>query len=453
MATALRGYLNRVKHSEVVIVGAGAAGLNAARILGEHGVSAIVLEARARIGGRIHTVRDPAFGVPVELGAEFVHGKPRATWDLLRGAGLVAYDLPFDQFQRRDGRLAHVGDFGDEMAPVMSGLARLGPKDVSFADYLRSHRGGTTEARRMAVAFVQGFDAADPERASAKALAEEMEGVGNVDEEPQFRIREGYGALVDHLRRSLARGRVAIRRGMRVSEVRWETSRVDVLCGARRTFRAARAIVTVPIGVLQVPPERPGSIRFVPEIAGVRRAAAQLASGPIVKVVLAFDRAFWEAPAVARATKAGERLRDAAFLHDPLAPFPTWWTALPFRVPVLTGWAGGPKAVALSGLSKGRLEDAALGSLSGIFGLPVARLRRMLARAHVCDWAADPLSRGAYSYVTVGGMRARSVLAKPVRGTLFFAGEATDTGGQASTVAGALASGERAARQVLATMR
>jgi monoamine oxidase len=437
-----------VSKPEVIVIGAGAAGLNAARILGEQGMSVLVVEARNRVGGRILTVHDPAFGVPVELGAEFVHGRPKATWDLLRRSGLVAYDLPFDHYERRDGRLAHLEDLGEAIAPAMSGLARLKGRDRSFAEYLREHRGGSKDARRMAVAFVQGFDAADPERASARALAEELEGIGNLDEEPQFRIKDGYGALVDHLMSALDRRRIAIRLGARASVIRWDPSRVEVRCGTR-AFRAARAIVTVPLGILRTPPGLAGSLRFVPEIPRIRQAIGKLASGPIVKALLSFETAFWEDPAVARATKAGERLRDASFFHDPMAPFPTWWTALPMRASVLTGWAGGPKAMALSGSTERRMTAAALASLSRIFGMTPARLGRMLGRIHVYDWLADPFARGAYSYVAVGGMRARAALAKPVRGTLFFAGEATDTGGQPATVAGALASGERAARQVL----
>ena len=425
------------------------AGLHAARILGDQGVATLVLEARPRIGGRILTLRDRSIPVPIELGAEFVHGEPRATWDLLDEAGLVAYDLPFDHFQRRRGRLTHLPSLGEELAPVMQGLKHLGRKDQSFADYLRHHRGGSPAARQMARAFVEGFDAADPERASAKAIAEEMEGIGNLEEEPQFRLRDGYGALIEHVRKALVRGCVTIRLRTVVSGIRWSQGRVEARCGSDEVCRARRAIITVPLGVLQVPPERSGSIRFEPEIPKVREAAGLLASGPVMKAILQFRDRFWEDPSVARAAKAGAGLRNAAFFHDPLAAFPTWWTALPLRVPMLTGWAGGPKAVLLSGLTKRELTAAALASLSQMFGRSVARLRESLVRLHFHDWPADPFSRGAYSYVTVGGSRARHTLATPVEGTLFFAGEAVDTGGQASTVAGAIASGERAARAVL----
>jgi monoamine oxidase len=118
----------------------------------------------------------------------------------------------------------------------------------------------------------------------------------------------------------------------------------------------------------------------------------------------------------------------------------------------LTAWAGGPKALALAGLSKQALKQTAIESLAELFGQRASRLSSLLERFHAHDWASDPMSRGAYSYVTVGGSRARGLLSKPIEGTLFFAGEATDTSGQASTVAGALASGQRAAEELLDAM-
>jgi monoamine oxidase len=119
---------------------------------------------------------------------------------------------------------------------------------------------------------------------------------------------------------------------------------------------------------------------------------------------------------------------------------------------VLTGWSGGPKAQNLSGLSRNAILAAAIESLTQVFGLRRTAIQKLLEHAYLHDWPADPLSRGAYSYETVGSRGARARLAKAVENTLFFAGEATDTSGQASTVAGALASGRRAARELLQSM-
>ena len=135
-----------------------------------------------------------------------------------------------------------------------------------------------------------------------------------------------------------------------------------------------------------------------------------------------------------------------AFFHSPRAPFPTFWTPLPMHAPLLTAWAGGPKAARLSGLPKKQLIQHALASVRSALG----RMPPVEA-ALVQDWQADPYSRGGYSYVLVGGQGAREELRKPLEKTLFFAGEATDAD-EAGTVAGALRSGVRAAREVLAAL-
>jgi monoamine oxidase len=165
----------------------------------------------------------------------------------------------------------------------------------------------------------------------------------------------------------------------------------------------------------------------------------------VIKVVLRFRSAFWEE--IARG-----RYCDAAFFHSYRAPFPTFWTALPVRVPVLVGWAGGPKAARLSGKSPPAIVRAALSSLGLIFG-EATQPEKSLVGAQVHDWQRDPYSRSAYSFVRVGGSQARRDLAAPMEQTLYFAGEATDYEGEAATVAGALHSGIRAAREVMKAAR
>src|SRR6185437_5829977 len=196
-----------------------------------------------------------------------------------------------------------------------------------------------------------------------------------------------------------------------------------------------------------------GAVRFSPDIADFRATAMQLAPGAVVKAVLRFREPFWEHPAVAHAARAGKELRDAVFFYATGLPFPTWWTMRPLRVPVLTAWAGGPSAHALSGLSQKELLDAAIETSRQLFHISTCKLRSLLEHFYTHDWINDPYARGAYSYVTVGGISARSKLSRPIEGTLFFAGEAIDTTGQASTVAGALSSGRRAAERVIRSLQ
>jgi monoamine oxidase len=431
-------------NSHVIILGAGATGLAAAKVLSDEGCNVLIIEARNRIGGRILTLHDSKLNMPIELGAEFVHGSPEATWTLIRQAGARAFDLPFEHKRLRRDRLVELPDINLELKKAMGGLGRLGKQDKSFSEYLRERRSQIpADARRFAIHFVQGFDAADIERISAKSLAEEQQGIGDLEDETQFRLVDGYGSLMEFLRNSLDPRRVKIRLGLPISEIHWGKSQIEFRSHhSREAFRACRAIITLPLGVLQSSPEMHRAVRFTPDIAEWRKTASLLASGTVMKAVIRFREAFWE---------KSETLRDAAFLHNPPAAFPTWWTMRPLHVPVLTAWAGGPKGRALAGLSKKELLRAAITSLTPLVHLRPSRLTSLVEDLYCHNWAEDPFSRGAYSYVTVGGMNARSKLSEPIENTLFFAGEALDTSGQASTVAGALTSGRRAARQLLAS--
>ncbi|HKU46306.1 MAG TPA: FAD-dependent oxidoreductase, partial [Burkholderiales bacterium] len=150
----------------------------------------------------------------------------------------------------------------------------------------------------------------------------------------------------------------------------------------------------------------------------------------VIRVALVWRERFWS-PRV-------------AFHHSPEAPFPTFWTPLPMHAPLITCWAGGPKASRLTGSSEKSLLKSALESVRSVFG-NIDEPRAYLLH----DWQADPFARGGYSYVKVGGTGAREELAAPIEGTLYFAGEATDVE-QSGTVGGALASGIRAAKEILA---
>ena len=399
--------------ADVLVVGAGAAGLAAADALARAGRSVLVLEARDRIGGRCLTHRLPGVPVPVELGAEFIHGRPAATLSLLKRANIPAIDSIRTQRIALDGKLQDVNIFAQAQR-----VARRAPKgrDLSFRVFLARQRLPKL-TRTLATMMVQGFDAADPGRVSAREIVEEWSSgeIGMSQPRPQG----GYGPLLEFLSRG-----ITVQLQTEVREVRWKRGSVEL----RGTFRgeswsawAPRAVITVPIGVL------PSLVREK------RHALAKLESGPVVRVALAFRAAFWE-----------KDHPGVAFFHSPVAPFPTFWTPLPMHAPLLTCWAGGPKAARLTGSSERTLLKKALESVRSVIGLPEE------PRAYLMhDWQADPFARGAYSYVKVGGTGAREKLAEPLEETLFFAGEATDTE-QSGTVGGALASGLRAAREVLA---
>jgi monoamine oxidase len=483
-----------------VIIGAGAAGLAAATELAPSGARVLVLEARDRIGGRVWTRREEGLPAPVELGPEFIHGRPPVTFALLRRAGIAAVDAPINRLAMRDGRLGPRPD-GIE-AEVRRILRRHAPalarKDMSFETFLaRVTREMSAEAVTFARMRAQGYEAAEPARLSARAVAEEWgeegasrggTGAPNLfgDVTPgdarahdtvayntstdlpegaqlpgHLRPAGGYGALLDSLVRSLGSA-VEVRLRSSVRAVRWKRGHVEVEVTSKSrqppavsrqtrnekratsnekfVVTAPRAIITLPLGVLQLPPRARGAVRFSPALASKRRALKGLVPGSVIKVPMLFRTAFWE-------DLDGGRYRDASFFHAPGSLFPTFWTAAPERAPLLNAWAGGPNALRLTGKSTRDIVREAVRCLEAMFGH--GGIAGLLQGAWLHDWQQDPHARGAYSYVAVGGHGAREALAVPIERTLYFAGEATDFEGEPATVAGALQSGLRAAREVL----
>jgi monoamine oxidase len=163
-----------------------------------------------------------------------------------------------------------------------------------------------------------------------------------------------------------------------------------------------------------------------------------------MRISLVFSQRWWE-----QLAPSGEQgaLRDMGIVFSYKEWFPTWWTQE--SVPTLTGWAASRRGERLSGKPDVFIRDKALESLTSIFEFPRPELEAMLQSWHVHDWQSDPYARGSYSYVGVGGEGAQAELAAPLEGTLFFAGEATNTEGHHGTVHGAIATGERAAREIL----
>jgi len=431
---------------DAVILGAGAAGLAAAAEFARSGKSALVLEARDRIGGRVWSLEVSGLPVPVELGAEFIHGRPRATLSRMRRAGIAAIDAPIVRMAIADGKLRPRDDalYTEVRRFLRRHAATLARKDVSFGAFLaHAGHGLSAAARTFARMRVQGYDAAEPARASARAIAEEW----NAEAEGRpghFRPRGGYGALLDWLAAGLDGSRVELRLQSVVRAVRWKRGAVELAGtsqGKAFGVTARRAIVTLPLGVLKLPPHAPGAVRFTPSLREKRAALDRLESGAVIKAALLFRTAFWE-------ELEGRRYREISFFHSPRAPFPTFWTAHPERVPLLVAWAGGPKAARLAKAAAPDIVRGAAASLASILGVR-SRVDDQLAATWVHHWQRDPFALGAYSYVAVGGAGARRALAEPLEDTLYFAGEAADYAGEHGTVAGALASGARAARAAL----
>ncbi len=425
---------------DVVIVGAGAAGLAAARACAQRGLTVDMLEARANVGGRAQSIDVPGVAVPLELGPEFVHGRPDVTLSLLREFGLAEIETSDDAWVR-DGnelrRLAPDEGFAAASDLVRRAAAVLGPEDDATVDAaLRPFDvGESADAARWARALVAGFDAADVTCAGIRAVAAEWAG----DESAaagESRIVHGYGALFSALACSLDPQLVRLRLRTVVRSIVWRRGEVRVeatgVDGDPLTVRAPRAIVTLPVGVLAA-----GDVRFEPGLApSVRDGLARMAAGSVLKVLLVFRSAWWE-------RLDDGRYRDGAFFHRATdAGFATYWSRAPLHVPVLTAWSGGSAAASLLRCDEPQLIAAALDGLRDLFGVDAAaQARDELVVAHAHDWQRDPFARGAYSYALAGAGDARQRLVQPMDGTLVLAGEAASETVQAGTVAGAMQSG------------
>jgi monoamine oxidase len=441
--------------ADVIVVGAGAAGLQAASRLVGARLRVIVLEARPRAGGRIDTRRLPGWPAPVEAGAEFVHGRPP---NLMRALAAAGAHLGTHPQRHERARRARVGASRNAWLQAQAVLDDLPDEDVAVLDVLRRPefaRRLSPEARAMVIGFVEGYNASDATRVSARSLVEQSEATEAEGGDATARVRDGYDLLVRHLAAPVARGGSgALRLATVVTAVRWGGDGVVVsahgaLGGPASHLRARAALITLPLGVLQAAPPAAGAVRFVPPLPRTKRSAiARLAMGNVVKVVLRLR----EPVGFGALAALG---RDMSFVHLGDAPVPTWWVPRPFPPTMLVGWVAGRRAdrfAARFRTAETRLR-AALAGLAHALGLDAATVTAGVEDARVFDWGNDPWSRGAYSWIPVGGLDAPAALAAPVAGRLFFAGEATDLIGDPGTVHGAMTTGTRAASEIIAALR
>lgn len=413
--------------TDAIIIGAGTAGLMAARELTRAGKSVIVLEASARVGGRIFTVHDPLSGMPIELGAEFVHGEAKETTRLLDEARLATLNVSGKHHRFVNGRIEPLGSAWKRMALVFKHMSKRRKIDRSFQEFLDERPGGAAlrEERALARGFVEGFEAADTTLISEKSLVQQGDPTEGAME--ARRIVGGYGALVDYLARDIARDIRVNTAAHRIEETANGVRVTDRLGGQ---WSGACVIVAVPLTSLQ-----DDSLVITPEADAMRRAARQLIMGHAKRVSVVLKERFWE-----------EKVDELSYLHTAHGRFSVYWTQHPVSVPLLTAWAGGPSALELS--RAGDVEGIMLAELARAFGVRRARVDAMVESVHMHDWTRDVHTRGAYSYVGVGGLTAPKRLARALSANVFMAGEAgePDAGG---TVEAAIRSGKRAARQVL----
>jgi monoamine oxidase len=447
---------------DIVIVGGGMAGLSAGRLLAEAGRRVTLLEASGRVGGRILTVRENSeYGSEViELGAEFIHGRPPELWSLIEEAGLETYELTGPRLRYQDGQLhsdssygepeetdeEDEGDAGGNPFAVLEALTGYVGPDVSFAEYLERHPGLPEGARAAAIRYVEGFNAADHRVIGVASLAMQQTAEDATEGDRLFRVRAGYDRLPEYLaeRFVAAGGRLLLH--TLVERVEWNPGHVRVLAnrnGEAVRHEAKQAVIALPLGVLAQE-----AVAFVPTPAPVREAR-RLRMGHARRFTLLFRERFWTQPANAQATAIGDFHFLMSYGETPGVAPGVWWTPNPEPSNTLTGWVGGPRSEGLANMTATQLGELACETLAPVFSRPPEFLRTQFLACHTHDWQTDGLAQGAYSYVPAGALDACEKMTIPVDSTLFFAGEHTDTTGHWGTVHAAIRSGLRAGQQVL----
>lgn len=416
---------------DILIIGAGAAGLMAAYTLSNAGKKVAIIEARDRIGGRIHTLNDELFFKHAELGAEFVHGNLPVTMQLLHEAGIEYISTQGEMWQHRDGKLAKNSWNMPGWNKLMQKLGQL-KKDISIGGFLDQNFSGDqyAELRESVTRFISGYDTADPYKASAFALRDEW---GNEDDDRQYRIPGGYGKLVEHLANESKLNGAEFHLNSVVKHIDWGSAEVMVTLSNGNIRQAKKVILALPLGVLQV-----GAVTFEPSAHQYRAALKQMGFGAIVKLLLEFKEAFWENDDRAHMSfvTSGEEI-------------PTWWTQYPTHSTVLTGWLGGLPAERKKDMTDEEFMRAAIRSLAAIFSKKEQELKDNLVAWKVANWTIDQFTMGSYVYDTVESHAARKILSKPINDRVYFAGEYNYEGPVMGTVEAALTSGLEVAKKLL----
>jgi monoamine oxidase len=421
--------------TDILIIGAGAAGLTAARSLSRSCKSVVVLEARDRIGGRIHTLHEKDFSVPVEAGAEFIHGDLPLTKALLKEATINFYKGEGDVWNVKNGHLEAGDLFPEEWNELIGALKKL-EHDMSIAEFLQKYFNDPKydELRESILRFVQGYDAADATRASAIALREEWT---SEEDLTGYHPEGGYSRAMDFLMNNCTRQGVVFHLSTVVCEIQWRRGHAVVITAQKDQYVAAKVLITAPVAVL-----RAGVIKFTPEIPQHAKALDKIETGGVIKFLVEFKEAFWENEKI----PGFRKMPGLHFLFSD-AFVPTWWTKKPKQVPLLTGWLAGPVTKDLHKTPETLWEEG-LRSLAYLFDCKKEMLQQQIRAVKIINWVNDPFALGAYAYRTVETPGAMNILSAPIEDTLYFAGEAFYSGPEMGTVEAALASGGEAAEKM-----
>ncbi len=426
----------QTRRSDVLVIGAGMAGLITATELDRAGLRVRLLEGQARVGGRMLSVSGPAHH-GIELGAQVIHGSRAPTHGLLAELGIEA--RPVVQLDwvvpDADGVLRLVDDDAAEVGYetfVAAGQAHRGP-DIS-AGQLMAQLDLTAEQRELLLSAPLSY-AAEPSEISLFSMLD-YDPTWAVWLDTDYQVVGGYRQVAERLAAQLGG---ALHLNTRVEQISWRRGRVRVTArtpAGRESFAAAAVVVTLPLGVLQA-----GHVSFAPALPGWKLTALEhLGMGRVVVQQMTFERDFWSERL---AGAGGWSLRGGRISFSaPHGPG--------VEPPALTAWITGDATEALASLPPDGVQSQILAWIEeALPGSDVARRKRWVAHK---NWQRDPFTLGAYSFTRPGGHDARERLATPLQGALFFAGEATIGPPYYQTVHGAYLTGLRAAREVAAQL-
>lgn len=423
---------------DIIILGAGVAGLACAAELASSKKQVLILESRNRIGGRICTHKDRKIQVPLELGAEFLHGDPSKMFRQLKISKLATSPACDRHFVRQGDQLVERIQFWPVLQKMSERLQSRKYRDRTVSEFMHTLSGEfSVNDLRLFKSYVEGFHAADLKLMSERGLAEEEKEKDDDEASKNYRFKMGYTHFVNLIRAKLDGENQTIALKSKVSQLKWQRGKVEVSVGTQKFF-SRKLVITLPVGVL-----KNNTIAWKPYPSELRAYIQGVEMGNAIRMVFQFKTNFWE--------KISDQ--PIGFLHlGPEYDFPTWWSIRPLKGPFLVAWQGGPGARRLSRLGQKRREAIALRSLAEVTRLPLSKVRSNFVRSYCHDWIRDPHSLGAYSYLRAQGHRKSKAISRPILKTLYFAGEGTVTGGNRGTVHGAVESGVRAAQQILKSL-